>query len=170
MKVLAVRSVLTFLQRRAEDVMVALVAIMFAAFIIQIISRYVFNAGTDWTHELILISWLWLIFWGSAFFLKDKDHVKFDVLYNLGGEKARRTMALITAVAMVAGFGISVPASWDFISFKSIRGSDHFRIRLDLIFGVYMIFLIGTIIHYGLRAWRLMRGDPLAELERDSGE
>jgi C4-dicarboxylate transporter, DctQ subunit len=164
------RSVLTFLHRRAEDVMVGLVAVMFAAFIIQIVSRYVFNAGTDWTHELILISWLWLIFWGSAFFLKDRDHVKFDVLYNLGSEKARRIMALVTAIAMVVGFGISVPASWDFISFKSIRGSDHFRIRLDLIFGVYMIFLAGTIIHYGLRAWRLMRGDPLSELERESGE
>ncbi len=36
-----------FLFRRAEDVMVALVAVMFTAFIIQIVSRYVFNAGTD---------------------------------------------------------------------------------------------------------------------------
>lgn len=156
-----------FLFKRAEDVMVALTAVMFAAFIIQIVSRYVFNAGTDWTHELILITWLWLIFWGAAFFLEDKDHVKFDVLYNLGGEKARRAMALISAVAMVVGFGISVPATWEFISFKSIRGSDHFGIRLDLIFGVYMFFLAGTIIHYGLRAWRLIRGDSLSELERE---
>ena len=160
------QSILKFLHKRAEDVMVTLVAVMFAAFIIQIGSRYLFNAGTDWTHELILITWLWLIFWGSAFFLEDKDHVKFDVLYNLGGEKMRRRLALITAISMVVGFAISVPASWDFISFKSIRGSDHFRIRLDLLFGVYMIFLAGTIIHYGIRVWRLMRGDPLSELER----
>lgn len=156
-----------FLFRCAEDVMVLLVAVMFSAFIIQIASRYLFNAGTDWTHELILITWLWLIFWGAAFFLEDKDHVKFDVLYNLGGEKARRVMALITALAMVIGFGISVPATWDFISFKSIRGSDHFGIRLDIIFGVYLVFLAGMIIHYGLRAWRLMRGDSLAQLERE---
>lgn len=153
--------------RRAEDVMVLLVAVMFSAFIIQIASRYLFNAGTDWTHELILITWLWLIFWGAAFFLEDKDHVKFDVLYNLGGQKARRVMALITALAMVIGFGISAPATWDFISFKSIRGSDHFGIRFDLIFSVYLIFLAGTVIHYGLRAWRLMRGDSLAQLERE---
>lgn len=161
------RPVLKFLHKRAEDVMVLLVAVMFASFVIQIISRYVFNAGTDWTHELILICWLWLIFWGAAFFLEDKDHVKFDILYNLGGIGARRTMAIITAVAMVVGFGISVPASWDFISFKSIRGTDHFGIRLDLVFGVYMIFLAGTIIHYGLRAWRLIRGNSLTKLERE---
>ncbi|MFY7960884.1 MAG: TRAP transporter small permease [Elsteraceae bacterium] len=160
------RATLKFLHKRAEDVMVALAIIMFAAFVIQIGSRYLFNAGTDWTHELILITWLWLIFWGAAFFLEDRDHVKFDVLYNLGNEKARRAMALFTAVAMVVGFGFSVPASWDFISFKSIRGSDHFRIRLDLIFGVYMIFLAGTITHYALRAWRLARGDAMSALER----
>ena len=94
----AMQSILRFLHKRAEDVMVLLTAVMFMAFVIQIVSRYVFNAGTDWTHELILICWLWLIFWGSAFFLEDKDHVKFDVLYNLGGIGARRTMALISAV------------------------------------------------------------------------
>ena len=161
------RPVLRFLHKRAEDVMVLLVAVMFTSFVIQIVSRYVFNAGTDWTHELILITWLWLIFWGSAFFLEDRDHVKFDVLYNLGREGARRKMALITAIAMVVGFGVSVPASWDFIAFKSIRGSDYFGIRLDIVFGVYMIFLAGTIFHYGLRAWRLIRGDSLSELERE---
>lgn len=147
--------------------MVLLVAVMFTAFIIQIVSRYVFNAGTDWTHEVILITWLWLIFWGSAFFLEDKDHVKFDVLYNLGGEKARRMMALGTAVAMVVGFGISIPATWDFIDFKKIRGTDHFGIPLNYVFGIYMIFLFGTIIHYGLRAFRLIRGDSLSELEKE---
>jgi TRAP-type C4-dicarboxylate transport system permease small subunit len=160
------QALLKFLHKRAEDVMVGLSIIMFAAFVIQIGSRYLFNAGTDWTHELILISWLWLIFWGAAFFLDDRDHVKFDVLYNLGSEKARRAMALFTAVVMVVGFGFSVPASWDFITFKAIRGSDYFRIRLDLIFGVYMIFLAGMIIHYAIRAWRLARGDALSELER----
>lgn len=156
-----------FLFRRAEDVMVALAAVMFVAFVIQIFSRYLFNAGTDWTHELILITWVWLIFWGAAFFLEDKDHVKFDVLYNLGGEKARRTMALITAAAMVIGFLISVPATWSFIDFKKIRGTDHFGIPMNIIFGVYMVFLAGTIIHYGLRAWRLIRGDSLAQLEKE---
>lgn len=161
------RAVLRFVHKRAEDVMVLLTAVMFGAFVIQIVSRYIFNAGTDWTHEVILICWLWLIFWGAAFFLEDRDHVKFDVLYNLGGDGARRTMALITAIAMVIGFGISIPATWDFISFKAIRGTDHFGIRLDIVFGVYLIFLVGTIVHYGIRAWKLVRGESLAKLERE---
>ncbi len=147
--------------------MVLLVAVMFASFIIQIGSRYIFNAPTDWTHELILMCWLWLVFWGAAFMLKDTDHVKFDVLYNMGGERARRTMALISAVLFAGIFAFSAPATWDFISFKSIRTSDTLGIRLDIVFFVYMIFLGGTIVHYGLRAFRLMRGDSLATLEKE---
>ena len=161
------RAALHFLYKRAEDVMVLLVAVMFTAFIIQNGSRYIFNAPTDWTHELILICWIWLIFWGAAFMLRDEDHVKFDVLYNMGGEKARRTMALVTSAAFAIAFLFSVKPTWDFVSFKSIRSSDTLGIRLDIVFFCYMIFLAGTIVHYGLRAWRLVRGDSLSTLERE---
>ena len=78
------RAVLHFLHKRSEDVMVGLMVIMFASFIIQIATRYVFNAPTEWTYEVILITWLWAVFWGAAFLLEDKDHVKFDILYNVG--------------------------------------------------------------------------------------
>lgn len=161
------RGLLHFLYRRAEDVAVLLSAVMFAAFIIQIASRYLFNAPTDWTYEIILITWVWLVFWGAAFLLKDEDHVKFDVLYNLGSEKTRRVLSLIVAVSLSAIFLISAPATWDFISFKAIRSSDVLGIRMDLIFGVYLLFLAGTIVHYLLRAFRLMRGDSLSTLEKE---
>ena len=161
------RAILKFLHKRAEDVLVLLTVVMFFSFIIQIFSRYVLNAPTDWTHELILISWLWIVFWGSAFFLEDKDHVKFDVLYNMGSEKARRLMSLIVAVVLAVGFLVSLPATWDFITFKKIRTSDVLAIRLDYVFSVYLAFLLATVVHYILRAWRLARGDSLATLERE---
>ncbi len=159
--------ILKFLHKRAEDVLVVMTAVMFTAFIIQIFTRYILNAPTDWTHELILICWLWIVFWGAAFFLEDKDHVKFDVLYNLGSERSRRIMSLIVAVVMAVAFLVSLPATWDFISFKRIRSTDVLHIRFDLVFSVYLIFLVATIAHYALRTFRLLRGDSLAELDRE---
>jgi TRAP-type C4-dicarboxylate transport system permease small subunit len=161
------RPLLHFLQRRSEDVMVGLMVIMFTSFIIQIATRYVFNAPTEWTYEVILITWLWAVFWGAAFLLEDKDHVKFDIIYNMGGEKTRRRLALLSAEILVCAFALSLPATYDFISFKSIRSSDTLGIRLDILFSVYLIFLVAMIIHYGLRAYRLMRGDSMANLERE---
>lgn len=164
------RAVRDFLLRRAEDVLVLLAAAMFFAFLIQIGTRYLLNDPAAWPHEVIVITWLWLIFWGAAFFLKDRDHVKFDVLYHLGSERARRGMSLAVAVAMVVIFAISAPATWDFISFKGIRGTDHFGIPLSYVFSVYLLFLAGTILHYAHRAWRLFRGDSLRAIEADDRE
>jgi TRAP-type C4-dicarboxylate transport system permease small subunit len=159
-------SLLKFLHKRAEDVLVLLTVVMFASFIVQIASRYLFNAPTDWTHELILICWLWIVFWGAAFFLEDKDHVKFDVLYNLGAERTRRALSLVAAAVLAIGFLVSVPATWDFISFKKIRSTDILGLRFDWVFGVYIVFLAAVIFHYGRRAWRLAKGESLATLDR----
>lgn len=161
------RQIGQFLLRRAEDVLVLMAAAMFFAFLVQIGTRYILNDPAAWPHEVIVITWLWLIFWGSAFFLKDRDHVKFDVLYNLGSERARRMMSLFAALALAIIFLISAPATWSFISFKGIRGTDHFNIPLSYVFGVYLIFLAGTVIHYAHRAWRLVRGDDLTSIEED---
>jgi len=161
------RPLLQFLHRQAEHVMVALMAAMFAAFIVQIGTRYVFNAPVDWAFEVILDTWLWAVFWGSAFLLQDKDHVKFDVIYNMGKEQTRRVYALVSALGLAIAFLVSMPATWDFISFKAIRSSDMLGIRLDILFSVYMIFLVAITVHYLLRSWRLVRGDSLATLEKE---
>jgi TRAP-type C4-dicarboxylate transport system permease small subunit len=159
--------ILKFLSRRAEDVQVALMVAMFVAFIVQIGSRYVFNAPVDWAYEVILITWLWAVFWGAAFLIADKEHVKFDVIYNMGSVGTRRIYALISAVVLMVGFAVSMPATWDFISFKKIRSSDILGIRFDILFSVYLVFLVAMIVHYGLRCWRLIRGDSLSTLERE---
>jgi TRAP-type C4-dicarboxylate transport system permease small subunit len=155
------KSFIAFLHRRAEDVLVLLAAAMFFAFLVQIGTRYLLNDPHAWPHEVIVITWLWLIFWGSAFFLKDKDHVKFDVIYNMGSERVRRVLSIITALTLVGFFLLSAPRTWDFISFKNIRGTDHFRIPLGYVFSVYLFFMAGVIVLYGWRAIRLIRGDSL---------
>ncbi len=40
-----------WLRRRAENVMVALLSVMFATFIIQIFARYVLNNPVGWSEE-----------------------------------------------------------------------------------------------------------------------
>jgi C4-dicarboxylate transporter, DctQ subunit len=154
-----------FLMRRAEDVLVLLAAAIFFAFVVQIATRYFSKNPAVWPHEVIIIGWLWLIFWGAAFFLKDRDQVKFDVLYNLFGPGVRRMLSIISALTLAGIFLLSAPATWDFISFKGIRGTDHFRIPLSWVFSCYLIFLAGVVIHYGIRAWRLIRGETPEQID-----
>ena len=60
-----------WLQRRAENVAVALLCVMFATFIIQIFARYVLNKPIGWSEEVIITTWLWTVLWGAAFILRE---------------------------------------------------------------------------------------------------
>ncbi len=137
---------------------VGLLTVMFLTFIVQIVSRYVLDAPVGWTVELCLTTWLWLVFWGSAFCLEDRDHVKFDILYASGSVRVRRVFALVSAAALVAGLLAALPATWDYVTFYRIKKSSTLHIRLDYVFSVYLIFAVATIARYALRAVRLLRG------------
>lgn len=146
-----------WLKRRADDVAVGLLTAMFLAFVVQITARYVFNHPLPWTMELCLTAWLWTVFWGAAFCLKDDEHVRFDMLYNAAPLALRRWFAGFAALAIVLGFLWSMPGSWSFVSFLTIKKSATLRIPLAYVFGVYLIFLAATVVVYGRRLIGIIR-------------
>lgn len=155
------RSTLAWLHARTENVAAALLAAMFVAFMLQIIFRYVINVPLEWTQEACLTTWLWAVFWGAAFNLRERDHVRFDVLYAMGGRGARRIMALISALSITIAFAASLPATIGYITFYKIKSSATMGIRLDYVFSVYGLFAVAMIVRYGLRSLALLRGaDP----------
>ncbi|TPI29830.1 TRAP transporter small permease subunit [Mesorhizobium sp. B2-1-8] len=147
-----------WLQARADNVAVALLAAMFIAFILQIFTRYVINDPLGWTLEVCLTTWLWLVFWSSAFVLTERDHVTFDLFYLIASRRMQRVFALISAAAIVAGFLAALPATYEYIAFYKIKKSATLRIRLDVVFSVYGLFAVAVIVRYALRIWQLARG------------
>ncbi len=152
----------------ALDIGALMLGALFVVFLIQIVSRYVFNAPSLWTLEACLTLWLWIVFWCGAFVLSERDHVRFDVLYTAVRARTRRVFALVSALAVGAGFLAALPATWSYISFYEIKRSSVLGIRLDIVFSVYAIFAVMMILRYFWRAWRIARGaDPL-ELDQRS--
>jgi TRAP-type C4-dicarboxylate transport system permease small subunit len=74
---------LGFLRSRAENVQALMMAVMFTAFVAQVLFRYVFNFPVAWTDEVCTIVWLWGILWGASFVMRSRDDVRFDMVYNL---------------------------------------------------------------------------------------
>ena len=149
--------VLHWLRARAENIAVAMLAALFLTFILQIGSRYVLNSPIGWTLELCLTLWIWIVFWGAAFCVRDRDHVAFDILYLSAGRRLRRVFAIVTAVAIVVGLLASLPATWDYITFYKIKKSATLAIRLDYVFSVYAIFAVAVIARYTFRIVALIR-------------
>ena len=82
------RNAAAWLRRRAENVTAAMLAVMFSAFLVQIVFRYLFNFPVGWTSELTVVMWLWLVLWGAAFVLKETDEIRFDLLSGMAGRRS----------------------------------------------------------------------------------
>ena len=147
------QNVLNWLQRRADNVAVALLTAIFLSFMLQIFSRYVIRQPLGWTLEANLLAWLWLVFWASAFTLKEKDHVRFTILVDSARPKTRRIYMLITAVSVIAALAVSLPATFDFVSFMKIEKTSLLKIRFDFVFSIYLIFSVAIIARY---VWRVV--------------
>ena len=148
-----------WLQRRADDVGVIMLSLMFLAFVVQITARYVFNYPLGWTLELCLTMWLWTVFWGASFSLRNEDHVRFDMIYLNVSPKARRWLAAIAAIAIVVTMLVALPRTYDFISFLKIKKSGTLRIPLMYVFSVYLVFMVATIAIYARGLVRIFKGE-----------
>jgi C4-dicarboxylate transporter, DctQ subunit len=159
------------LRTAALDVSAFFLAAMFIIFLIQIGARYLFNIPALWTLEACLTLWLWVVFWGGAFILEEKDHVRFDVLYGAVSKRTQRAFALVSAVAISGGMLAALPATWSYISFYEIKRSAVMGIRLDVVFSIYGIFAVMMVIRYAWRAWQIIRGaDPEVLDNRQAGD
>ncbi len=159
------------LRAAALDIGALMLGALFVIFLVQIAARYVFNAPLLWTLEACLTLWLWVVFWGAAFVLTEKDHVRFDVLYAAVRPGLRRAFALVSAVALSGGFLAALPATWSYIDFYQIKRSSVIGIRLDVVFSIYGVFAALMVTRYAWRAWLLARGaDPDVLDNRQAGD
>lgn len=150
--------VAAWLKRRAENVLALLLGVMFAAFVVQIVFRYFFNLPTGWTTELTLISWLWLVLWGSAFVNRETEEIRIDLLTSLVSRRARLMMALIGVTAILALYAISLPASYSYVSFMKVEKSSYLRIPMNWIYSIFILFMVAIIVRYSWLLWNLARG------------
>jgi TRAP-type C4-dicarboxylate transport system permease small subunit len=125
-----------------------MLAAMFVAFIIQIAFRYLANLPIGWTQELTVVLWIWLVLWGAAFVTREAEEVRFDIFFASARSGRRRLMCLITSLALIALYGISLPAVVDYVAFMKVERSAYLKIRFDLLFSIYAVFAVAIIVRY----------------------
>ena len=165
-------SILKGFSSLAEAIAGGLLAAIFGVFLLQIVLRYFFTPA-GWTLELIGILWVWVIFFACAFVVRERDHVKFDIIYLGVGKRTRRVFALITAAAIAVGMLYTLIPTWDYIDWMKIRKTTTVRnpftgakIPMRDVFSIYAVFIVAVGARY---AWMfvdvLRNGPPKTELE-----
>lgn len=177
----------TWFSRGAEFIAAMMLAAIFLTFLIQIFSRYAsklapyvpiplisdWMAGIEpigWTVNLISLLWVWLVFFGCAFVVRERDHVTFDILYLSMPRRGRQVFALVAAAALVAAMVASLPAMWDFVMNNRlvilkkiptlrmpITGE---KIPMQFLFISFLMMMFVVIFRYGWRFVDVLRNGP----------
>jgi C4-dicarboxylate transporter DctQ subunit len=161
-------AIVRWLRRRAENIAALLLLAMFLCFILQIAARYVFNYPLGWTDEASVLCWIWCTLWGAAFVLREKDEVRFDIIYSTASRQTRRVFTVITGVAIIVLLAIALPAVIGYVTFLKVERSAYLGIRLDFLYSIYIVFSVAAIVRYAALTWRAIRGEP-PDIEIGSG-
>jgi TRAP-type C4-dicarboxylate transport system permease small subunit len=112
-----------------------------------------------WTLELCLILWVWIVFFGCAFIVRDRDHVTFDIFYYATPKKVQLVLSIISAIGVILIMGYSFLPTIDYIDWMKMRKTTTVKIPftgdkipLKYIFSIYGIFLLSVIFQY---IWKL---------------
>ena len=154
-----------WLRQRAENAIAFLFAVMFVAFIVQIVFRYLLNFPIGWTSELTVVTWLWLVLWGAAFVVTEPEEIRFDLIYAAVGGRTRRIMAVVTGVALIGLYVVSLPAVADYVLFMKIQATAYLKIRFDHLFSIYVVFVVAVIGRYAWIVWDAVRGKAPEEFD-----
>ena len=149
---------LGLLRQAAEQVAALMLVVMFVCFMLQIVFRYLLNYPLGWTHEVSTLMWLWGILWGAAFVLRERDEVRFDIIYTAVGGRVRAVFTVITGLALVGLILAALPATISYVTFMRVERSAYLGVRMDLLYSIYLIFAFAVIVRYVYLTVRALRG------------
>ena len=187
------KSLLKGFSRGTEFIAAMVLAAIFVTFLIQIFTRYAAKIAwivpippisdwmatlepIGWTVNLISLLWVWLIFFGCSFMVREADHVTFDVLYLSVPRAGRKVLAILISIILVIVMLYSFPATWDAIfgsrlmELKKIQTlrmpftGD--KIAMKWLFASYVLLMVVVIVRSLWAIVSIIRhGPPETELE-----
>ena len=154
-----------WLHARAENLLAAMLAVMFTVFILQIFFRYIVNLPVGWTHEISVIMWLWMVLFGTAFVVRDSEEIRFDILYSAVSDRWRRILVVTSAAILIFFFSISLPAVIDYVMFMKVEKTAYLKIRFDWLYSIYAIFAVATIVRQFWLGYQAIWGKGTTEFD-----
>ncbi len=144
------------LHRTAELIAAAAFAAMFGAFMIQIVSRYIFNAPVSWSLEICSIGYIWIVFWTCDILLHERQHIIFDVLYVKFATCWRRIVGIVNTATLGLIFLAALPTTLEYIHFLARRKTMILKLPFDVVYSCFAIFMIAVVVGAALRLRRLL--------------
>lgn len=100
--------------RFEEFFAIAALGVMVCVMLLQVLSRYLFNAPLIWSEELTRYLFVWVTFIGAGYGVQKHLHIEMGLLFEkfpIGAQKV--VQVLINLLSMVC-YGYMIPYGWKF--------------------------------------------------------
>jgi TRAP-type C4-dicarboxylate transport system permease small subunit len=123
-----------------------LFAALFVVFIIQVTARFVFDRPLPWTDEAAVILYVWVILWCAALVVPEREHVAFDLVWNLAPPRARKIMRVLGLLVVGGLAAWALPATVDFARFMAREGTAVLGLPLVWVFAPFALLLLSLVV------------------------
>jgi TRAP-type C4-dicarboxylate transport system permease small subunit len=109
----------------------------------QIVTRFIIERPAEWTEVLIRFSLIWMVFLGIPMAFRIGAMVSVDVLYRWSGQRVRRVLDAMVALAALLLIAVTIIVGWDYAK----RGSVQSVIGLEDVsmFWAYLSMPVGGV-------------------------
>ena len=134
------------LRSAAEWVSGIMFAAVFLIFNYKIITRYLEHDEAVWADEVSVILFVWIIFWASAFIVRDREQITFDLAYRPLPPRGKRIFAIARHLLIGGIFIWSLPGSIDYILFLWRERTPVLNLRLDFVYAGSGLFVVAVAV------------------------
>lgn len=149
----ALRLKCDYVDRKAERwLLLTFYALIILTVAVEVIRRFALNYSSVWGEELARYAFIYLVWMAAAAAVRDRAHIRIDVLVNLGGVRLQRLAWWLSDVSTLV---LAVWALWLSLSpvLTSLNyGSVSPGLRLS-----QAIFMMAIPIGFLLIAWRVIQ-------------
>lgn len=149
-----------------------LVALL-ALIILQVVSRYVFNAPFTWTEELARFALLWFTFVSAGFVMARRIHIAVDLVASKLGRRGTIVMDTFALITVVGVSGVMMWAGAEFAAGAARLQAPATSLPMSVVYssavvGFGLIFLHGLVhLYLNIRHPELIP-DAMENLEREA--
>lgn len=121
--------------------------VIFVSFIVNVVSRYIFNKPVNACYELCLAGLLWTLLLSAPYAVRKHNNVAFTLIYDKFGAKGQLILRLLgTAFLLFCLIRMFYPCM-DWVLFMKRKRTAVLKIRYDVLYFPFVIFNVLTICH-----------------------
>ena len=135
-------------------------AMLVVTMAVEVVRREVFSFSSIWGEEVVRYAFIYLAWIGAAAAVRERAHIRIDVLYNYVGQRTKAALYIFGDLVMLAIALLAVRWSFETLSVSWTFGSVSHGLRISMVW-----FLAAVPIGFSLMTFRLIQS-----LRRDIGD